>query len=128
MKRVCGETEIGNIMSNVDITTEVIVTVKLTGRPTSEIMQTIKDGIQDQLKSTSDISLLLDFRDIQIAESGEFVQVTKDFVDSISERVRKVAALIPDYLVKTRLGLVFVNINEYEIFYDLAAAKTWLKS
>lgn len=128
MKRVCGETEIGNTMSNVDITTVVIVTVTMTGRPTSEIIQTVKDGIQDQLKSTSDIRVLVDLRDIQITESGEFVRVTKDFVDSISVRVRKVAVMIPDYLVKTRAGLVFVNINDYDIFYDLAAANRWLRS
>ena len=115
-------------MSNVEITTEVIVTVKLAGRPTSETVQTVIDSIQDQLKSTSDISLLVDVLDIQVTETGEFVQVTQDFVTSISERVRKVAALVPDYVVKTRAGLVFVNISEYEIFYDLAAAKSWLRS
>ena len=70
----------------------------------------------------------MDLRDIQITESGEFVRVTKDFVDSISVRVRKVAVMIPDYLVKTRAGLVFVNINDYDIFYDLAAANRWLRS
>lgn len=108
--------------------TDQVVTVQVKGKLTEDILLEGIQEIQNLIAPEETVSVLFDLLEVDLTETREIALEVNQLEATIHSKIKRIAAVVPDYLVGARAGLAFVNTESFERFYDLESARQWLRS
>ena len=108
--------------------TDQVIMVQIKGKLTEDILFDGIHEIQNLIAPDETVSVLFDLLEVDLTETREIALEVNQLEATIHSKIKRIAVVVPDYLVATRAGLAFVNTESYERFYDLESARQWLRS
>jgi hypothetical protein len=103
------------------------IALTVIGQPTLELAKSVMDHLGRFLAPGQKARLLYDVRQLKVSPNLEIAEFAKRFHSQISPLVSRLAVVVADYEVLSRVEMIFVNFDQHRIFYDADSAERWLR-